>query len=247
MSSAQNLPEQAQRVLERVKNVPTTPGALTRSDFTFSDGTPGQRTVVAEFKAERPYSIRHRDPFELSLMARDTFTTDGSGNQQTFNVSANLIDQSASGQPFALFADGSRVQADSIDYSGDSFDYTDGGAQESLTAFYAAGDQALVSVQKVAPNGSVEELFSGDISQIHRRDHNENPLTMDLDHSPFQPIIPTDFDLEIAVNAPYTVAVTDPDNGDVTAPNALTDVPHRGAPDAVPELPSVVRLDMGQR
>ncbi|WP_436924961.1 hypothetical protein [Halosimplex amylolyticum] len=247
----EQMPEQAQRVLERIKSVPTDKGALTRSDFAFSAGTPDQRTVIAEFQAERPYSIRHQDTFDLSLMARETFTTDGTAdNTETFNLSNNLLESSTVGQSFALFEGNSRVKADSVDYDGNSFDYTDDGTDNTLTAFYAAGEQALVSIQKVAPNGSVEELFVGDIGQIHRRDQNDNPLTMDLDASPFQPIIPTDFSLEVAVNAPYTAAVTadpDGDGTEVTAPNALLDVPHRGAPNKVPELAAVVRQDMARK
>jgi hypothetical protein len=241
----------ARRVLDRIKSVPTDDGTLTRRDFDFSTGTPNSRTEIASYQTDRPIAIRHQDPFDLSVLAVEEFTTDGTGgNTETFNLSNDIIDSSVVGDNLVLFEGNSEVQPDAVDLGADSFDYTDDGTGNTLTAFYAAGDQALVSIQKVAPNGTPEELFSGDIGQIHRRDQNERPLTMDLQQSPFQAVIPTDYTIEVNVDAPYTAAFkADPDDDgtEVVASNGLVDVPFAGAPSSIPELSDVVRNDMARR
>jgi hypothetical protein len=238
-------------VVERLRNAQTNDGHLKRRDFDFSQGTPSTRSVIAEWQAERAYGIRDSKPFDLSIMAVETKTTDGNaGDTETFNLSHDLLSSNVVGESLVLYEGNQLVQPDSVDYAANSFDYTDDGTNNDLAVFYAAGDQALVSIQKVAPNGTPEELFAGDISQIHRRDQNERPLTMDLDRSPFQPIVPTDFRLEVAVNAPYTASyVADPDGDgtDVTAANSLLDIPVTGAASSIPDLGTVVRNDMASR
>jgi len=234
-----------QEALRALESVDTDEGALTKADFDTSAGTADQRSEVASYKTNRPLAVDQDRVFDLSLVAYETFTTDGTAdNTETFNLSNDLVDSNAIGNSLVLYDDGAEVAPDSVDYGNDSFDYTDSGTGSELEVYYAAGEQARLEIQKVAPNGTPETLFTADLGMIHRRDFGKNPLRFDLDLSPFQPILPKNFELEVYVDAPYTVAFTE---GDTTATNALFDIPTLGAPSEIEGLASVVRSDMAER
>jgi len=235
----------AKQALRALQSVDTDEDALTKADFDTSAGTPDQRSEVATYKTNRPLAIDQNRVFDLSLVAYETFTTDGTaGNTETFTLSNDLVESNAIGDSLVLYENGSEVQPDSVDYGADTFDYTDDGTANDLEAYYAAGEQARLEIQKVAPNGTPETLYTGDLGMVHRKDLAKNPLRFDLDLSPFQPILPKNFRLEVHVDAPYTVAF---EQGDTTATNALFDIPTLGAPSEIEGLAGVVRSDMAER
>jgi hypothetical protein len=237
-------------VLRRLQNAPADRKTLTAADFDRSLGTSGSRSLLAEFQAERAIAVRAGKPFDLSVVATETFSTDGSGTQQTFNLSHDLIDSDAVGTTFLLYSGNTVASADSVDYAGDSFDYTDGGSVEDLTVYYTAGDQARLEIQKVAPNGTPAPLWSEDVGMVHRRDQAKDPLEFDFS-DPFEAVVPTDFTIEVYVDAPYTATLVgqDGDGGNDVEPatNALLDVPIIGAPGKIAGAGEVVRRKMAER
>lgn len=238
-----------QGIMQRLRNTPTSRDTLTRGDFSFSTGSQGVRSQVAEYKPSRLISLSEARPLELSIVAVERKTTDGSGTAQTFTLSHDLIDSNAIAESLALYADGAKVQPDSVDYGADSFTYTDDGTVQELVAYYTSGTQALVEVQKTAPGGSTETLFSADVGSLHRRETAKTPLSFDFKQSPLQPVVPTDYRLEVYVNAPYTAAYTysDNDGNESDGSNAALDVPIRGAGSSVDGAKRAVSMDMARR
>lgn len=218
--------------------------------FDLSAGTPGERSLVASYKAKRAHTLKQGGIMDLAPVAYETFTTDGSGTQQTFNLSNDLVESGATDVDLVLYANGSRVSPDAVNYSGDSFDYTDGGAAEDLAVYYAAGDQAVITIRKESPSGVHEELWTGDVGLIHRRDNAQDPITLGLNLSVWQRYIPTNWSLEVYINAPYTVAWAKDSNNDGSedpATNALLSVPHFRSSSSIEGLDAVVRADAAQR
>ncbi|MBO4248869.1 hypothetical protein IL252_13675 [Halomicrobium sp. IBSBa] len=240
-----------EQIMQRLREANTSRDNITAGDFTFSTGSPGQPTTVAEYQPKRAVSVDGSRPFDLSLVAYETFTTDGTdGNTETFSLSHELIDSNVVTDSLVLYEGDKRVQPDSVDYAGDSFDYTAGGADNTLTAYYTSGAQALVELQKVAPNGTPDVLFSADMGMIHRRDQGKEPITVDADQSPLHPFVPADFTLALTITAPYTVAFATDANGsgtEVVATNALTDLPVRGAEGPIDGLKQAVATDAARR
>lgn len=237
-------------ILNTLRQTPTKTENIRTASFSWSTNTQGEETEVATYQTEVPLSFDPSRPFDLSLTAYETFTTDGTGgNTETFNLAHDLIDSEVVKDSLVLYEGDSRVQPDSVDYSGDSFDYTDDGTGNTLTAFYTSGEQALVEVEKVAPNNVAETVWSGDIGMIHRRNHGKDPLYIEADATELSPVIPTDYEVRIKVNAPYTVgySVDATDSGTETvATNALADVPVQAAPAPIDGLDREVRLKMAE-
>jgi len=239
-----------EKLLQALRELPTNPDHYRKQEFAFSTGAQGVRTEVASLEAQRLVALRGEKSFDLAPTAIETFTTDGSaGDTETFNFSHSLYDSKATAEAVVLYENGTRVQPDSVSFANDSFDYTDDGTNNDLTAFYTSDTQAAVEVQKVAPNGVTEGVFSGNIGSIHRREVDKRPLTLDVGLSPLHPVVPTDYRIEVYIDAPYTAAFQyDNGHGTVRATNALLDVPIRGASGDGPDgVGAAVRHDMADR
>lgn len=224
---------------------------LATSQFDVYPGANGARTKVAELQAGRPLAIENGKRVDLALMAYEEFTTDGTGaNTETFSLSHDLVQSGATSDDIVIFEGGSKVQPDSVDYAADSFDYTDDGTNNTLGVFYASGKQALIEVQKSAPNGTHEVLWTGDMSLLHARDHEQDPVTFEFDQSFLQSVIPKDWSLELYVNAPYVTRFEkdiDSDGNPESASNALVSIPVFGGSSQVPGLKQATRTDSARR
>ncbi|MFB6302773.1 MAG: hypothetical protein ABEH78_07940 [Haloferacaceae archaeon] len=238
-----------EEIIRRLRGVDTVRGTLRRGDFTasaYSGG--GNETVVLETKADQPFALRNGVEYRLVPVARETFTTDGTGgNTETFSLSHDIID-SDQAEDLVLHEDGTGyVEEDAISYSNDTFDYTDDGTNNTLTAYYVTATQASWEIQKVGPGGSPDEtLVQHDGGLVARRDPNRDPLEFDLRASPLQAVVPTNFRLQITVDGPYPAGwdpSTDPD-----PINFLVSIPiARARASSVEGLESAVRRDSAER
>ena len=115
---------------------------------------------------------------ELFVPTHESFDTDGSGTQQTFSLSHDLADSpAAAGSPdstgvdssppsrgqadLVLYSDGSRVTPDQVDYDNNQFDYTDGGAVETLDVYYLWKDGSQVNARWESRNGEQHKRVFG--------------------------------------------------------------------------------------
>lgn len=210
-----------EQLAKAIQQVPTNDRPLTRSDFTTTNGTGGERTKVAEYQARRPVAIRPDRRVRLALVTHENKSTDGSGGTQTFNLSRDLIDAGSTDQSLALFENGTPVDPDSVDFANDSFDYTGPGSTEDLEVYYTVGpgDQCPISIEKHAPKDVNDELWSGDLGLLNARDQDKSAIEIDFSH-PLDPIIPTDWYLRVYAEGPYAVE-WDESTNNTSAPNAL--------------------------
>lgn len=238
-------------IKQRIASAPWTDGNVAKNEFSFQSNTTGEKSVVAEFKAQRPLRLRD-DPdadLRLTIPAYESFTTDGTGgNTETFSLSSDLLD-SPSTESFVIYEDGSRVQADSIDYAGDSFDYTSSGTNTELDVFYVSGEPADVVIRKAAPGagGTTNQILKGMQAKIiHSRDQSEQEIEFNLTRTQFQAYVPRKFKIQLVVNAPYNVAYAGPSraNGTPRASNALLNLPRRQTEARIRGLGNAVKQDM---
>ncbi len=218
------------------------------SDFDVSAGSPGSRTKVAEFQANRPLALRNNFPVDIALMAYEEFTADGA-SPETFDLSHDLVESGATSQNVVVYVNDTEVQPESVDYDADTID-VETEADETVGVFYASGKQARVEVQKQAPNGTSETLWSGDVKLLHLRDHNKDPVTFSLDASFWESIIPIDWKLQVYVNAPYVARFEKDVGGDgeeERATNALLGLPFIGGRSRIDGLGKRVRVDSAER
>ncbi|MFC7069492.1 hypothetical protein [Halobaculum lipolyticum] len=222
-----------------------------KSDFALSPGTPNDRTRVGTLQANRAHMLRETEPLEYAIMAYETFTTDGTGgNTETFNLSHNPVDSGATDVNLVLYEGTNRVQPDSVDLGADTFDYTDDGTDNDLGVYYASGEQAQLQLVKEAPNGVNETLDSRLINKLHLRDNAKEPIELSLGRSYWQRYVPTDWTLDLYVDAPYTAAfMQDVDGGGDPEPatNAIVSVPYSAATGSIEGLGAVVRMDAARR
>ncbi|WP_144901359.1 hypothetical protein [Halobellus captivus] len=237
----------SQQILNRLANVKTSRETLKRGDFEEKAHAGGSgESVILEYQADQPIALRPGVPYRIVPVARESFTSDGSGTQQTFTLSHNLIDSDVS-DDVVLYVDGAITQPDSIDYANDSFDYTDDGTNQDLTVYYVAATQASVKLKKVAPGGSnSESLVEHDAALINRRDPNRDPNTFSFNASPLQGTVPKNWSLQWTVDGPFNAGrdpATDP------APvNMLVSVPiNRSTVSDIKGLASEVSEDSSDR
>jgi len=235
---------------ERLENLSPTADTLQKHEFEASTTTPGERSLLASYQTERLISFDTTTPLDLSVVAVETFTTDGNaGDAETFTAMHGIEDSNAVAQNLVLYDGNVRAQPDSVDVAANEFTYTDPDTNSTLTAFYAASAQATVTVEKVAPNGTSEPVFMGEVGSLHRRDTASNPLTFSFT-TELQPLVPKDFRVNVYVDAPYSAALTydaTDDGTETAADNALIDLPFYGASGEVPGVARPVRLDMAGR
>lgn len=221
---------------------------FTVADFDVSPGSNGKRTEVASYQAERPMALRNGFPVDLALMAFEQFSADGAA-PETFNLSNDLIKSGATSENVVVYVNGSKQTPAAVDYDANTVD-VDTAAGDDVGIYYAAGEQAQVAIEKEAPNGTKEPLWSGEMSLLHKRDHDREPITFDLSDSYFQSVIPTDWKLKVYVNAPYVTRFEkdiDGDGNPERATNALLGLPYLGGRGRIDGLGKATRLDAAER
>lgn len=232
-----------QEVADRLAAVETRPTSLKRSDFAESAHAGGSgRSTIYEFTADQPLAIRD-GRYRIVPVARETFTTDGNSDQDTFGLAHNIIDSRVS-DDLVLYEGDQKVSEDSIDYANNEITYTDNGTGNDLTAYYVTATQANVKIRKVAPGDSNSEtLVEHDAALINRRDPNRDPLVFELTRSQLQRTVPRDFSIEVTIDGPFN-AGRDPET-DPAPVNALLQIPVRRSNVAeVDGLGGAVRDDM---
>lgn len=236
-----------QDIVQKISAIPTQRGTLRRGDFDAAahSGGSGETTILTK-RARQPFALRNGARYRVVPVARESFTTDGSGSSQTFTLANDLIESEVS-EDLVLFADDSQTDPDSVDYAADSFDYTDDGTTQDLDVFYVTATQAQLKLRKVAPSGSNSEtLIEHDAALINRRDPNRDPLEFQLNDSPLQGTVPKDWRLEWTIDGPFSAGF-DPDTDPVPI-NFLVSVPiNRAQVAEVDGLASAVSADTSDR
>jgi len=228
-----------------------TPGQIGAKRFragTTSATTVGERSRLAKIEAPAPRGLLSgkSNPVKLTLPAYEGFTSDGTGgNSETFNLSHNLI-ESPNTTDVVAYVGGDRVSPDSVDYQNNTVDVTDPGTGNNIHIWYVTDAAGEVELVKRAPDGrtsSEETLDTATLHHVHRQDQSDQPHYLSFG-SKTAPWVPTDFSLEIYVNAEYQVALVDLDGDGATADNALYQLPALKATDNVDGLPRAVRTGM---
>jgi hypothetical protein len=241
----------ASKIIKQLQQMRGDPTRLKRTEYDeFLDGESGTKSLVATFQAPNPLVLRPDSPLYIVAPAFETFTSSGNGNQETFNLS-NSITQSPQSVDLILFADGSQVSEDSIDYSNDTFDYTDGGAQEDLAVYYISDESdASLIIEREAPptDGNVSDrVFDTPLSLMHQRDQNEQPRHFQVGQSPLQRVVPTNWKINVFVDASYQVKFEDSANGGTTAINGLLSLPYKQGHQRVDGLGKAVARNIVDR
>lgn len=235
-------------VVNRLQQTPATNQRLRRSDFDLGAANANQRSRIARFEADSPIAFRD-GTLRLAFTVAEQFTTDATaGNVETFNLSNDALN-SRNTTNFILYEGGAQVAADAVDYAADSFDYTDDGTGNVLTAFYVARDPVGVEIEKVAPKaqGSVSEVVYDDVTAtLHARDQNREPPEWDF-NSPLQAVVPRKWYVDVYADGDPALALTDENKNSpqgVTAVNAVISLPIRRASQDVPNLGRAVKMDI---
>lgn len=215
---------QAKQVKQALASVPRSPDKLRGADMALQGNTTGEDSVIAEFKAERPMSVREK-AYNADIPAYESFASDGTGgNTETFNLSHDLVDADAIADDVVVYIEGTGyVKPDATDYDADTIDVTDPGTSNPVHVWYFVADQALMKVRKVAPKNVYEDIDEDDMGLRNIRDTLANPLEFDFRH-PFQGVVPTDWKLQIRIKAPYQVSWSEA-GGDATPTNARISIP----------------------
>jgi hypothetical protein len=240
------------RILKELREADTYTDQFTRADFDHSAGVAGSRELVAETQVRRPHALEQGVPIDVSIMAYEEFTADGTaGNSETLNLSHDPVDSTATPQAVVVYEGDSRLPIDSRDFENDTVTVTPANADSTLGVFYASGEQARVAVQKTAPGSQAQEtLWSGDVGLIHLRDTAREPITFTFEGSPLQPVIPTDWRLQVYVDAPYTARFAKDiggDGEDELATNALLGFNYRATHESIEGLKTAVAQDSAGR
>ncbi|GAB7094085.1 hypothetical protein JCM30237_12370 [Halolamina litorea] len=240
------------RILKELREADTYSDHFSRADFDQFAGVAGSNELVAETQVRRPHALAEGVPVDVAIMAYEEFTADGTaGNSETLNLSHDPVESTATAEPIVVYEDDSRLAIDSRDYENDTVTVTPANADSTLGVFYASGEQARVAVQKTAPAAKAQEtLWSGDTGLIHLRDTAREPITLEFGSSPLQAVIPTDWRLQVYVDAPYTARFAKDIGGDgneEVASNSLLGFQYRATRDEIEGLKTAVAQDSAGR
>lgn len=242
----------ARDVIARLQQTPAQNTKLRRSDFNTQNGAAQQRNLVASYKAKVPLLVRPETALRLAFVTVEEFSTDNTAdNTETFNLDNQII-ETPNTRDLALFKNGERVQPDSVDYDGDSFDFTDPDTGSTLHAYYVFGSPAQISLERHAPRsqGRVSDvIFDDATSLLHPRNQNQEPVTVAGDGSPsvMDLVVPRNFELRVYAQSDVDgleVAYNDSDTNspqDTEAPNALLSVPVRKAQNDIQGLADLTK------
>ncbi len=239
-------------IVRDLRNADTHRDQFTRADFDLSAGVAGSRELVAEKKVSRPHALEQGSPIDVAVMAYDEFTANSTaGDQETFTLPHDLVESTATPESVIAYEGDSRLSIDSYDEANDTVTVTPANADSTVGFYYASGEQARVTVQKTAPGSQAQEaLWSGDIGLIHMRDTAREPIAFEFEGSVLQPVIPTDWRLQVYVDAPYTARFAKDiggDGEDEAATNALLGFNYRATRDRIEGLKTAVAQDSAGR
>lgn len=239
-------------IVRDLRNADTHRDQFTRADFELSAGVAGSRELVAEKKVRRPHALEQGSPIDVAVMAYEEYEANGTaGDEETFQLSHDFVDSTATPEAVVAYEDDQRLRIDSRDYDADTVTVTPANADSTVGFYYTSGEQARVTVQKTAPGSQAQEaLWSGDIGLIHMRDTAREPISFDFEGSVLQPVIPTDWRLQVYVDAPYTARFAKDiggDGEDEQATNALLGFNYRATRERIEGLKTAVAQDSAGR
>lgn len=239
-------------IVNELRNADTHRDQFTRADFDTSAGVAGSRELVAEKKVQRPHALEQGSPVDVAIMAYEQFTSNATaGDQETFTLSHDVVESTATPESIVAYEGDSRLAIDSRDYANNTVTVTAANASSEVGFYYASSEQARVTVQKTAPGAQAQEaLWSGDAGLLHMRDTAREPVTFDFEGSVLQPVIPTDWRLQVYVDAPYTARFAKDiggDGEDELATNALLGFNYRATRDQIEGLKTAVARDSAGR
>jgi hypothetical protein len=237
-------------VVKALAQAPATTQRLKRQDFDLTNGTANARTKIASYQAESPIAFRE-EAVRLMFVQVEQFQTPGDGSTTTYNLDHDILPTSNT-TDFVLYDSGGRVQADQVDYAGNSFDYTNpDAAAEYLHAYYVPRDPVKVEVVKSAPKsqGKVSEVIYDDTTSIlHERNQHKEPPEMDFSgRSALAPVVPRKWTVDVYADGPVGFDWNDDDTANsqgTTAVNAVVSLPVNRAQQDVSNLAQAVKQDI---
>lgn len=242
-------------IIDRVRQTPGRSGTLSpqtlRDQATTSAATTTDRERIARFKATRPLVARGDKRFQVAVPAYESFTTDGTaGNTETFALAHSLIKQPNTENLVVWEAGtyvGGEAALDAVDYTNNTFDYTDDGTANTLHVWYMSGADAALEIEKVASNDNNQQgLYSESLSLVHKTNQSEQPETPDVNETPLNPAVSTDMHVDIYLNADYSFRWSDPDGHGATPTNMLFSFPVDHKRQSIAGLSDKIALDMSQ-
>lgn len=212
----------ASELMARIRSI-SRKQRLKPDSFEWSASSQGQDSIIATMQVETPHILRAGKSMRLHIPAYETRTTDGSGNAQTFSLTHPLQDAPANPEDLSLWANGAKVQPDSVDYDNDQFTYTDDGTAQDLEVFYLSNTQAELKVRLKAPKNVHNDPISRDAGTLNIRDQNLEPVTFEP-RQPMEGLAPKNYEIQVFINAPYTVRYQS-DSTDAYADNLMLSIP----------------------
>jgi len=237
----------AEQIRQAIATVPRQKQKLSGAEMTLRPNSQGQESAVAKVQANRPIGLRDGVPYDADIPAYESFTSDGTaGDSETKTLTYDLVDAQGVPNDVVVYIEGTGyVQPDSVDYANDTVTFTDPNTNNPVHVWYMAGDQARITIRKVSPKGVPEDVDEDDMGLKNLRDQHKDPLRFDFDR-PFEGIVPTDWDIEIRIDAPYPVSWSEA-GGDATPTNARISLPIYRARDEIPGLGSFIGSLAGSR
>ncbi len=245
-------------IIQRVRNLPATPTTISPTTFADEDeaeqmaSTSTDRDRIASLNAESMLAVRGGERFQLALPAYEKFTTDGTGgNTETFSLSHSVM-QTPNTENIVVWEGsqylGNEPVLDAVDYDANTFDYTDDGTSNTLHVYYISDAAADLEIQKVSTSGnSYQGLYDESLRLVHQTNQSEQPETPDVNSTDLNPVVPSEFEIEVYLDAPYTFRWTDAD-GDGTSPtNLLFSFPVNRGRGQIPGLRDAVAADMASQ
>ena len=237
----------AEQIRQALATVPRSKQKLSGSQMDQQANSVGEESVVAEFQADRPIGLRDGRPYEVDIPAYESKTSDGTGgNTETITLSHDLVDADSVPNDVVVYVEGTGyVEPDAVDYAANTVDVTDPNTNNPVHIWYMAGDQARLTLRKTSPKGVPEDVDEDDMGLKNLRDQHKDPLRFDFDH-PFEGIVPTDWSMEVRIDAPYQVSWSEA-GGDATPTNARISLPIFRARDEIAGLGSFIGGLAGSR
>lgn len=235
----------AGNIMQRLASAPASRGKLRKRDFDLTNGTAGERTLLAEHKAQTPTFVRPSRGARLAFATIEEFQAPGDGSQTTYDLSYDLI-ETPNTDNIVLFEAGNVVQPDSVDYAADTFTYTGPGSAEYLHAAYVPRDGALVEIERQAPRaqgGVTDVILDEPTSLLHPQDQNQEPPEFHGMH-PLDYAVPKNWKVQIYANGPVPFEWDDSSESNpqgATARNAVVSIPVRRAQSDVQGLSRAVK------
>ena len=238
-------------LLEALGRVKRHSAPLDVREFDTSGNTTGTMSTIASITADSVLRLSsgRGNPVKWAIPAYESFTTDGTGSQQTFNLSHSLLDAPDT-QAAVVWFDGSYEGVPTFDTAADTITVTGPGSAVTVHTYYVSDEPATVELPKSHPSANTsatETLYEANTALVQAKNQNEQPEYLSLNESELQPFIAADMDLSVDIKAPYPVRFTDPDGDGTTATNALLQIPAKKGEDTVEGLNAAIKADMSGR